>query len=641
AGNGASWVPLQVSGPGDTQPGLDASLFTSGRSVTEWQVPVIDRQAPDPEATEHIGSVAPKSDLRIEFAKPNIGFGDELYPRLIAEAALRNARSTITKAVAAVLPKPKGKTKKAGAPNPPLRPQVAAVALSYTARASLRVGEANQPIELFNLRSLGDASQARDGRLFPETLNHDGYLMIGLDRVDPPEHLTLFFQIRDSQAASWTPEDGTPRPETRWTYLGASGWQPLPASSVLSDSTQGLTTHGVIELSMPMDLMETTQFSDDPLCWLAIALRGDRARYGRVVAITAQAVKVARASSLVTGSAAPPQLPAGQIKRFLRARKSIAKILQPIATEGGTAREAKAMQRIRISERIGHRMRALRPADHARMVLEAFPHIADAKCWHGPAGQVQLIVTPVRSRAHRRRYPRVSLYIREQIARWLEDRMALGAGQVHVSNPEYEEIRVQAYLGTAPQSTPINRADVEDHITRLIAPWMLDPALPVPIGHGALDVASVTASLQALPSIGTVHGVSLLHRFGTGPYGLKDSARVAHAQAGHSAPVLHGSNPASVLVPSPRQRISILPPRYGLGDLAVGRDLISADPVLLKAYRRNPDLLPVRPEPAGIGDLRIGHDFILTTPEDAIPPSSGPEFRRHRLDAVFKESEAR
>lgn len=655
--DGASWHPLPVQGPGVARPERDAPLFgidAKGGVATEtaWHVPHLPRpeERSDPAASAPLArpDTRPPGTLRVELTGPRFGFGQRLYPELIAAAAMKPKPGALSKALKAVTPKALAKDTEAPPPRPPLLPMLTGVGLSYRAAVRCETLGEGDPIAFYNLMVHGPMRPSGNRRLLRADLDVDGYLMIGLERTRLPETVSLFFDIRDSLAESWAPGDPGPRPGVCWYYLGAGGWREVSAGALREDTTHGLTTRGVVEIALPQTAQETDQFSDAPLVWLSVALRGNRRRFGRIVDITTHGVRATRritaAPGAVTAQAgAAPHLPAGQITRFLAARPAIAKITQPVPSSGGRAPERDAAFRVRLSERLGHKMRAQRPMDYARMVLQEFDEIGDVRVLPDGAGGVEVVVAPVRAPDRPTRFPRVPLHLRAEIAAWLAARSSLPVARIDVRNPSYETIRVQAHLVPRPGSVALSVTDVTAHAAGLIAPWMQTRDAPMPIGQARLDVAMLLQHLRAMPGLEEVLGFSVLHVFRTrrangsalGPHGFKDSARLRDAPDGDRAAVLLGATPSSVFVPARRHLISILPPRTGIGDLEVGADFIAASPAKLASYSADPASLPLRPSPAGIGNLTIGEDLILTRLEDTRPPAFAPDTRHHALDAVF------
>ncbi|WP_299843927.1 hypothetical protein [uncultured Roseovarius sp.] len=665
-GDDQTWWPLKVMGPGDPVPGSDATLFPMATNeaiaIGELRVPTLPGDAQTGSGHQKAAKDAALSNFRIVLTSPEMGFGTQIFPRLVAKAAISNAEGTIKKTIGLLgklptLKKPKKAKMKppkikppkaavpdgdAAIPNPPLQPMLSGLTISYTATTTAQLPGSNQSVTLLSLGAFGEISEVEDGQFIQSDLNADGRLMIGLDRANPPEPLTLFFNIRDSRASNWTHDNVAPRPGLYWSYFSNTGWRILPDIAIIADGTEELTTHGIVEIALPADMEVTNRYSDNPLAWISIGYQGDRARFGKVIDIKTQAVSVRRrplAPTVIT----PALLPAGSIKRFFSARPAVAKITQPLATEGGRSRETTTMHRTRLSERLGHKMRAIRQMDYARMVLEAFPDLGDVKCRHLDAGRVELIVSPRRSKDRTQRCPRVALHTRSKIARWLEAHTPLTVGQVDIRNPAYEDIRVQAHLVPLGAGTAVTLAQVENNLFRLIAPWMFEPSLPLPIGHNELEIATITAAIEKMPGISRVLGLSLVHSYrnrganggDTGRFGIKDSARAHQARQKNGAAFLRGATPASVFVPALHHDISFLPPRDGIGDLTIGRDLVASDPKQREAYRNEPSELPYEVAPTGIGSLCIGRDLIITDPVDAIPPSSELEIRPHPLDAVF------
>lgn len=652
--DGADWHPLPVQGPDATQPQKDASLFgldAAGAVATQtnWQVPHL--RPPKPEATPDAPArpdTKPRGALRVELTGPRFGFGQRLFPELLAAAAMAAKPGALRKATAKIVPKKLAKVVNPPpppAPKPPLLPMLTGVGLSYSATARSDTLGAGDPVELYNLRVQGPMTRAAERQLLRADLNVDGYLMIGLDQAEIPETVSLLFDIRDSLAESWKPGDLSPRPRICWYVLTQSGWRMVPAAALHEDTTRGLTTQGVVEIALPQTTLRTDRFSEEPLVWLSVSLEGEQGRFGQIVDISTHGVRATRRiTALPEGAGAPDlHLPAYKITRFLSARPAIAKIQQPVPSSGGRPPEEDSAFRLRLSERLGHKMRAQRPLDYARMLLQEFDQISDVRVLSDDGGGVEVVVAPTRHAGSVSRFPRVPLHLRTEIRDWLAARTSLPVGQIDVRNPAYETIRVQAHLVPRAGETGPSVTDATSYLAGLIAPWMHAPRAPMPIGNARLDVAALLQELRAMPGLEDVLGFSVVHFFRTrranrsalGPHGFKDSARLPQTAGTDSSAMMLGATPSSVFVPASRHPITILPPRTGIGDLRVGADFIAARPALIADYRQDPAALPLRAAQAGIGTLAIGEDLVLTRPEDTLPPAFAPDTRHHALDAVF------
>lgn len=646
--DGTDWRKVPVIGPDQTHPHADAALFTTDAkgltAETQWQMPQLAPAHLPLDNAARLRPPGPKGTLMMALSAPDMGFGQRAYPGLVTQSALARSDGVIQKLLGAITSRvaPGEAAVKPLLPNPPIVPILAGLSLSYEASESVDAIAPDLPIQMYNLHLLGNMDPLADGCLFRADLNVDGYLMIGLDRVDLPETVSLFFDIQSSRASGWRPGDPEAKPGITWSYLSDTGWRVLPEAAIRADDTEGLTTHGVVEIALPQNARPTNRFSKSALIWISVAMRGTPTRYGRIVDIKTQAVKVTR--RLNAGrSGADTMLPAGSIKRFLSARPAVASITQPLPSQGGRPEETTETHRLRLAERLGHKNRALRPVEYARMILAEFDDIGDVKCRFGLPGRLEVIVAPRRDPGTHDRFPRVALFKREQIARWLAARSPLSVEQIDMRSPAYEEIRVQAHILLSQTGSAPSMMQIERHISHQIAPWMFDPGIPLPIGRSRIDVSTLSESLRSQPGIDAVLGFSLVHFFrrrsktlnDNGPYGFKDSARAKASD--HIAPstILSAATPASVFVPALQHNISFLTERAGIGDLVVGSDFIAIEPALLQRYRADPAALPLYPVPAGIGNLRIGTDLILTDPEDTVPPSSITEAGLHPLDAVL------
>ena len=138
--------------------------------------------------------------------------------------------------------------------------------------------------------------------------------------------------------------------------------------------------------------------------------------------------------------------PAGTINRLAEKEAQIAVVEQPLPSEQGTAAESVERFRVRVSERLRHKQRAIHPKDYESLVLENFPSINEAKGIGIDAGEVVVVVSPMRDAGHTETEPRVPEYTLREIAAYLRQHVSPWVERIRVRNPSYEHIRAMAWV---------------------------------------------------------------------------------------------------------------------------------------------------------------------------------------------------
>lgn len=644
AGRGNAWRVLPGFGGKTQRPPQAFSLFqepANGVGVapcSEWTLATSDLPAlaksPEPNRTDGL--------FTMELTGPDYGFGHRLYPDLVAAAAIANAARAARLFGGLLGGKPDPM------PNPPLLPLIRSLRVDYAARVARDLSATEGEITFVQIDPFEGEVSPKDARLVPMGTEMDGMLQIGLSGTRLPELVSLLFDVRDTTASQWRASDGYLRPALNWAYRTEKGWRALPPEALIEDQTGGLTTHGIVRISLPLDTDRTA----DGLAWLGAVAVGDVNRYGRILGVHTQA---ARATRVLEDSASTraPTLPAAAITSMQTAHLGIKSVSQPFASEGGRAAEGQEDFRVRVSERLRHKNRAWQMADYQSMVLEAFPEIGDVACRRTRGGCLDVVVAGRRKPERAGHVPVVPLHLRYRISVWLRQHTSTAVKDVIVRNPNYEDLRVQARIVPTSGLSADVIAHVEDAMDRMIAPWLYDPLLPMPIGRDSIDLAEVTSRIEAIGSVDRVLGLSLVQKHliadqtsASDKYCLKDTARIgrnaAHAvhrdRAVSAHAILKSATPASVFVPARRHWISYLGDRGGLGDLHVDQDLLAVDPARLAQYQADHRLIPSQPLRAGIGNLEIGRDLVVMDHCDAAPPDSHLDTPRHRLDRIFMPS---
>ncbi len=537
--------------------------------------------------------------LRLQINHPPGAFGHAAYATLLSDAVSARTRASAWRRSRTTLPPP------------PYTPELQSLRLHYAASTTLdplavpgaSATEADTATreQLLHIHPFGVAplQRARKGRppgVLPE-LAAEGNLFIGLSLPDDEEGLsgplTLLFQMQPQGAATLAGDAG--RAQVRWALLARDQWQPLDHRHVLSDTTFGLLTSGVVKLELPRGASRDNAVLDRGLYWLRVSARRDLQATARLISVQAHGLRLARvlpdlpdlpgaaADSTVPGQPLPP----GRITQTDTPVPGLVGVLQPEAASGLQAAEDPAQLRLRAAERLRHKNRASLGWDFERLVLAHAPEVYKARCFMAPAaslspGQVLVAVLP----AARRNAPDMGTQVLQldtlalqRIRRLLQERASPFA-QLLVRNVCYERVQVRCSVQLQPAAQPgatrrlINRALVE-----YLSPWH-DAGFGPRMGW-QLRCEDVQAQVRRVPGVAGVSGLSLLHvvRDDDGSHHYGDTAR----QDTEHRDQLRARHPWGVVLPLDTHLIELedhqgspWPKSSGVTELAVGETLVVA-----------------------------------------------------------------
>jgi hypothetical protein len=390
-------------------------------------------------------------------------FGHREYPNLLAEVLTHNSRIKHPRLSKAV-------------PNAPYTPEISALRVNYSAETTLTLADTTREEEpcykdqFFHLHPLGweTISPLRHPRLYllPQYLD-DGSLFIGIAASDI-QQVSLFFHLKnnslpmgddllrpvnsDYKNSGNKARSLTPAALVNWSYLSDNQWLPLSARNILSDSTEGFMTSGIVTLRMPEKITMTNTIMPGDLYWLKISSSKALNYFSDLYSVYTQAVKATWVAGQHPVTEQAMQLPPDTIKRPRQTIAGLTGISQITASFGGVPAETAAQLRTRISERLRHKNRALTPLDYEMLILEKFPQIYKVKCFANLRSNVQspicpghllIIPIPYHTQAEDGNYkPCFDGHMMLSIKEFIEP-LTPELVKVAVENPVYEEIQVR------------------------------------------------------------------------------------------------------------------------------------------------------------------------------------------------------
>jgi len=430
------------------------------------------------------------------------GMASALRERVFGGRAHEDPAAWLEEAVTVCTKECLGRKKATPRPNAPHLPQVAALSLDYLASGPAAVAHL---LPFGGYRPL-DATGPEPQALLPG-FAHAGNLYLGFSQLPGSHALPLYIRLAHGQ--------GAPSPDVAWAHVSADRWLPLQTPASV-DGTRGFRRSGIITLPIPATVADGGTALPGQMQWLRAAVLDRADDVPRMVSIHAHAVLATRQEDGSRSDDSTRALPPHTIVGLLRPVKGIAAVTQPSASFGGRGPESDRALRVRVSERLRHKDRAILPWDYEHLVLERFPTVWKARALParprrlgerspvGPGcvrvivvpGPTSLDVTDVTA-------PTSSAELLGEIASMLQT-SAGPSVRVQVANPAYVRIRVTAAVTW--KDGVDGRASAERLNRELVAhlsPWRIDA------GDQRFSEPAISEFVQSRPYIDAVSSVAL------------------------------------------------------------------------------------------------------------------------------------
>lgn len=476
-----------------------------------------------PEERFAYDALAKDGFFKLTLTDPPEAFGHKDYPLILSKVMIENAslrKFGPAKLVSRSLP-PKP------LPNQPYTPLINSISINYRAASLISLervasGEEERLKEkMFHLHPLGIESVAsRDygyTRLVPK-YETDGNLFIGLSASRLSGPLTLFFHLRNDSL----PEASAKSFAFSWYYLSSGRWKCFEKSQVVSDTTNGFLSSGIVTLDIPADIDRASAIMPGNLYWLRVSVDdGDMHTLCSLYGIHTQALRVSwimrEGNSLSHLSA---RLPSGTIKEPKSSIPGIGGIRQITDSFDGEPPESITQRTIRVSERLRHKNRAITPWDYERLILQRFPEIYKVKCFpcmtdgeesarRVMPGHLLIVVIPyMQETISTNLRPMVNALMLREVREFVKG-LSSAFVKIEVRNPAYEQVQVRCKVrfkrgaGRGFLLKELNREIVD-----YLSPW----------GSVGLDAKfgwrirsdDVQSHIQGLGYVESVSGLSLL-----------------------------------------------------------------------------------------------------------------------------------
>lgn len=532
--------------------------------------------------------------FKLTLEGPHGAFGHHEYPALLSRVLTHNARVKRPELMEPL-------------PNPPYTPQIGRIALNYQAVATIDferkrwIANPAQQEAMIHLHPMGhQAMFLGETRSIPQIPRYDaaGNLFIGIEGRHLRGLLSLYFYLREDSL----PNKHIASCGLAWSYLSGNRWHRLDASEILEDSTKAFMTSGIVLIKLPEQVDTDSTIMPAGVLWLRVSAERDVDHFCSLYAVHAQAIKVTWQAS--EGKKPQAVLPAGHIVKSRHNIPGVDSIHQISRSFDGKAAESAQQFRVRASERLRHKNRALTAADFELMILEQFPQVFKVKCFpnmvsdEDPARRVRpghiliVAIAHLTGNGPANQRPTLSGHLIGEIEHYIR-RFASPGAVISVENPVYEQVQVRCTVRLASQ---LSSGHVTERINRALceylSPWK---ATGISQHFGwTLRQHDVVSFLLDLGGVEEVSGVSLLQIAPVGArarllYSMLDNARpVRGNSAARTDLPIYPSYPWSIAVPMEQHWIVVT--------TAVS---------------------PQSPKAIGVDELRVGSTFIISPGEPA------------------------
>ena len=545
--------------------------------------------------------------VKIEITGPDAGytfkaFGQNEFPGIYAKRAIQIALGDSTKVL----------------PNTPYTPLIKSVSLDYVSVQNIDFTDGNSPEQFFHIEPFGSARvYAENPYLLPQYRNESalplsraqsalylGNMYLAINNLVPPQNLSILFQVAEGSAGI---DSDMEDEDISWFYLADNKWIPLSTLDIITNTTNGLQTPGIVSFSIGEDASNNNTLFPAGFYWLRASVTKNPSEVNEFIDIKAQAVEVRYvlpADNSIADLHLSQPLPPFSIKELLVKDSAIKSVTQPYISFGGSDSEQDNAFYTRISERLRHKKRALDLWDYERLILDGFLEIFKVKCLTHTdettdiaPGTVSAIVVPdlINKNSADPLQPKVNLITLQNIEAYIYQYVPLFVN-FNADNPVYEQLFVDFKVGFLPGKDAGYYGNfLNEEIKRFLSPWAYEEGQDITFG-GKVFKSDIIIFIENRPYVDFVNSFNLYHIFdgvdqngpgiGTMAIGtdfiigedfipaIGDMEIDNDFVVGRDTEVAIASDPRSILVSAPNHRIRVLKAGeytcQGAGSLGIG-----------------------------------------------------------------------
>ena len=317
-------------------------------------------------------------------------------------------------------------------------------------------------------------------------------LYVALSDAIPDETVNILFQVLDG---STNPLVAKPVDHVFWFYLRDDDWVAFD-KTMIRDNTAQLINSGIISFDIPGDATLANTLLPAGYIWLKAAIAEKPDAVCKLIDVLPQAALLQFQNNQNAADFQDNQLPAGSIAKLVKPLSAIKQIVQPYESFGGKPAESTDTFRVRISERIRHKDRAIQIDDYEKLILQQFPGIQKAKCLNHTRlepdviyneqapGHVTIITIPYINKNNSTGIlkPYTSTSALVAINDFLSAKISPHV-TLHVENPLFEEILLDFNVSFFPGYDKAYYANLlRQEIMKYLSPWAFDDHAEISFG---------------------------------------------------------------------------------------------------------------------------------------------------------------
>lgn len=555
-----------------------------------------------PEVNQELlySNTARRGFIKLELVSPSEGFGHNLFPAVLSEVILENAK---TRGIVTAIKSGFQPTSKREMPLQPYTPQMSSLSLSYSSTSvisltdrSTKNDKDNTRGQFFHLHPFGEhlvyPEASQQFTQFLPDFSAEGSLLLGFTGVNVPQYVSFLIEMADGAGMSSEQE----KPQIEWGYLVRDEWKVLAPSKIIRDDTENFIKTGIITLELPQDLENGNTILNPELYWLRASTFSNSKAAARMKTISTQVLTASLEFEKGEESHLEKPLEAFKIDMSEDSIVGIQNLSQPLKSFGGVPMESQQNFYVRISERLKHKQRAITAWDYEHLVLEKFSQIYKATCLPNMTsqdlnapGSVLIIVVPhVNTENGVTLEPQAPSELLYEIKEYLQ-KYTSPFVRLEVRNPSYEKVKILCDIKLAKgYNYGYYVQQLNEDVNRYLSATMLANRKTVELG-GTMNSADILSYMRTLPYLEFITRFSMIQvaQDFRGQFLLLDTASgISESNEGKNKTLLQATKPWSVLIPAEEHQISVLEPEFKINE--------------------------INPAPAGIGNLRVGNDLIVS-----------------------------
>jgi hypothetical protein len=500
--------------------------------------------------------------VKLELCYPEVAFGHDQYTELIQKMAFKASKN-------------KGVTESV---NEPYTPSIKSISLDY--KSQIDISQWDERITLKKINPFGKESIAgkSDWKILP-FFSEGGALLIGFDPLLSNKEISLLFKISNKKSINEN--------ELRLSIFENASWIPFSSEQITYDSTHQLQRDGIIKIKLPEASSYIGSRSANSI-WLRIDINKENI-LSFIENIHLNAGIAIRETELKNNSSFVPEF---SISEMMYPLVQINKIEQPYKSFGGRLPENEIDFRIRTSERIRHKSRAISIQDIENILLGEFPEIQSLKCLchldknlEFKPGAILVVIVPLDHNdeiSYERYFPNEFLV---RIQEFLSSKIMTGMS-VSVINPIYEKVSLKFNVKFIEgYNEKLGYKKLKEKIISFLDPWKSEKLINQ---GGIIPSTLILNEIELEDYVDYITNFSVFH--------IVNDEIINLNEAQQNDLIIKGNSPISILIPDIQHKILAYNDKMstdnpGINDMMIGNDFLVKNAIVKKSAGLGFDLL--------------------------------------------------